>query len=714
MVGFTAPRTANAHRRKGRLRRALATTAAVALGMLGMAAGTSAAQAAELPVTFSNQSLTQGGQPVSEIEVLPYSSLRFSTDFTLASQPQAGDTFTVPIDLSGGLFGMSGTSFVLNNANGQAAADCVYTEGTGIACTFRSPVPVGTGATGDLWFNIHATKDAEATTAQVQVGGVYFDVTVKEGGGGTGPTTDNSTKSGGQYGSEGAIWVVYISNADLARFHQMGTIEFADSLRSGSDSRFIYMPQQYDPATLTVDCVPGINGAALSSFIPVGLSWSDTSFGFELSPQEVDQCLAQGGGFKTQYRTSVPGGIIKNDPEGPRPWFGYGNDAEVNGEKLHYTVNATADGGGGMSAEVAVVMVEKELTGDGAELADGQTFSVRAQYGVEDRTVSVVAGNASAIGQVPVNTPVTLSEVNLPQIEGVEWGDYTFEGEGVVDNGDGTFTFTPTQGGQTVTLKLVNVATEDEPSDDEATDDEATEAETEAEAETTEATETEAEAEAEAEATETDATEAEATETEAEATEADADATEADATETEATETEADGTDATETEATEADATETEAEADAAEAEADSTDADATEADAEATESEATETDAEATEADATEADATEADANEAEATETEATEAETEATEADATETDATESEAAETEADAAEASDSSDAADSSEADASEASDSNGGNTQLSRTGADQPIAAAAIGALLLLVGATVLLKRRRAADHE
>ena len=674
MVGFTAPRTANAHRRKGRLRRALATTAAVALGMLGMAAGTSAAQAAELPVTFSNQSLTQGGQPVSEIEVLPYSSLRFSTDFSLASQPQAGDTFVVPLDLSSGMFGMSNTSFVLNNANGQAAADCVYTEGAGITCTFRDPVPAGTGTTGDLWFNIHATKDAEATTAQVQIGGVYFDVTVKEGGGGTGPIPDISRKSGGQYGSDGALWVVYISNADLARFHEMGTVEFSDSLRSGSDSRFIYMPQQYDPTTLIVSCVPDLNGAALSTFTLVGLSWGATSFGFDLSPTEVDQCLAQGGGFKTQYRTTIPGGIIKNDPEGPRPWFGYGNDAEVNGEKLQYTVNVAAEGGGGMSADTAVVMVEKELTGDGAELADGQTFSVRAQYGSEDRTVSVVAGNASAIGQVPVNTPVTLSEVNLPVVDGVEWGDYTFEGDGVVDNGDGTFTFTPTQGGQTVTLKLVNVATEDEPSDDEATDDEATEA---------------------------DITEADATETD----------TEAEATETDATETEADGTDATE-----ADATETEAEA--TEADATETDADATEAEAEATEAtetteaEATESETTDTEAEAAEADATEADATEAEATETEATEAD--ASEADATETEATESEAAETEADAAEASDSSEAADSSDADASEASDSNGGNTQLSRTGADQPIAAAAIGALLLLVGATVLLKRRRAADHE
>lgn len=73
------------------------------------------------------------------------------------------------------------------------------------------------------------------------------------------------------------------------------------------------------------------------------------------------------------------------------------------------------------------------------------------------RTLTFKAGATVGHAPIPAGTVVTLTEIDLPAVDGVVWGVPTFSGEGVTDLGNGTATFTVIRN-QTIQITLTNLA----------------------------------------------------------------------------------------------------------------------------------------------------------------------------------------------------------------------------------------------------------------
>ncbi|PZR55340.1 hypothetical protein DNL40_02935 [Xylanimonas oleitrophica] len=108
--------------------------------------------------------------------------------------------------------------------------------------------------------------------------------------------------------------------------------------------------------------------------------------------------------------------------------------------------------------------VEKALTGGAAgEVPDGTTFTVRYTYtGADGETVeaeqTLTVGEPWTSAELPAGTVVTLTEVDLPDVPGITWGEPAFSGTGVtVDPATGQATLT-VGAGAVVEVVLTNDA----------------------------------------------------------------------------------------------------------------------------------------------------------------------------------------------------------------------------------------------------------------
>lgn len=154
--------------------------------------------------------------------------------------------------------------------------------------------------------------------------------------------------------------------------------------------------------------------------------------------------------FTTPDSTPVSGDLLKNN-------------VTVNGYQTD-TVVKVAGASAWLREDYAQFAIKKVITGtEASDVPVGTNFAVRYHYvGAGGATVvknMTVPYNMLSVASdwVPAGTTFTISEISLPTIDGVSWGNYTLTGTGVTKNSDGTYSVTPAAG-TTAQLSLTNIA----------------------------------------------------------------------------------------------------------------------------------------------------------------------------------------------------------------------------------------------------------------
>nr|WP_245190301.1 DUF5979 domain-containing protein [Leucobacter exalbidus] len=150
-------------------------------------------------------------------------------------------------------------------------------------------------------------------------------------------------------------------------------------------------------------------------------------------------------------------------------WGGTGVKIEANGD-------VTATIGHDAAAQVTLtnhaatstggISFIKQLTGDAVDAVPADTeFKVRASWdagkGVESKDLTINTVTPTPLGEeLPAGTVVTLTELERPEIAGVDWGSIVFSGEQVTPvDGESAQIFVSDQQGTTELLTVTNEAT---------------------------------------------------------------------------------------------------------------------------------------------------------------------------------------------------------------------------------------------------------------
>ncbi|PWD50991.1 hypothetical protein C8046_10330 [Serinibacter arcticus] len=454
---MSAPRVRQPTTTSARRRVAAALTAAAA-ALIGSVAIAGPAAAADVSIAVSNATLRGSSDDVGELD--PGEWLRFDAD--LATPPgsivRAGDTFSVTLPAALRL--VSAAPFTMTDTAGAAVATCVYqadTDPQNLVCTFTNAEPIQDWA-GKIWFTAAVENQPGEVDLTFKVNDtVIVPFTGTIGTGPTGPSEpDDFDKGSGIHTSyEYISWGLSIPSSRTAELRGLATVTISDDLVNDDpefkphaidpDSfRFVRYAvdagggfawgtaQEVDPSLFTV----GFRGPATA---PTGFTISTTGSIFEA-----------GYYYRVEYTTDPIGGVYI-------PGDKYKNDAEIAGNAVTSTSTVMAYGGGaGDGSRYVDFSITKQVTGEA--VPDDTTFTVEVTApGHDPRTLTVVNGGLAQSGYYPVGTTLTVSEVDLPAVPGITWGEVTVAGDGVVDNGDGTWSLTPA-GGTTAVLTLTNVA----------------------------------------------------------------------------------------------------------------------------------------------------------------------------------------------------------------------------------------------------------------
>ncbi len=157
--------------------------------------------------------------------------------------------------------------------------------------------------------------------------------------------------------------------------------------------------------------------------------------------------------YRVLYWTKIDGKTFDGDV--------YKNKATVNKKTVEADFTWTAIGGGtGSGKEYTRFSIAKSVEGSGADKVPADTkYTVKYTADGEEDTLTFAAGEENRLNskRYKIGTEFTITEVNLPEIEGIEWGDYEITGNGVSKNDDGGYTVTP-KTHEPVKLNLVNKA----------------------------------------------------------------------------------------------------------------------------------------------------------------------------------------------------------------------------------------------------------------
>ncbi|WP_261166238.1 DUF5979 domain-containing protein [Microbacterium sp. Marseille-Q6965] len=304
---------------------------------------------------------------------------------------------------------------------------------------------------GDTWIPLEVTADGtpvavgdlpvgtivqlRETAERPVVGGVEWgDVTI----GGTGVTYDAATGVASfTIGTGGAVSVIVTNTAKaLGGFAALKQVVGDGAARVPAEATFTLEYSTDDGGTW-------LPLAVRADGVPVSVS--DLPAGTVVQLRE------------TAERPAVP----------PVQW----GPVTISGEGVDYdadsgTATFTIGGAGTVTltvtntAELApgAFAVTKLLSGSAAgEVPAGTEFTI--QYALDDgptRTATIVAGETWASAEIPAGTTVTVSEVELPDVDGAVWGTPAISVDGAPQGATATFVV---GAAQTVTVSLTNTAT---------------------------------------------------------------------------------------------------------------------------------------------------------------------------------------------------------------------------------------------------------------
>lgn len=323
-----------------------------------------------------------------------------------------GDFFVVafpePIGVSNATFNLEKEGEVLGTCVSSQAADT-------ITCTLNALAATKTGLTGSI------IAEAQAVTV-----GTYEKVTFNAGTDhaitttfpsgqvlpeNRGPVPSEVSKTAWQTSNADEIlWSVYAPSKDFDAGAQITIVD-----------RLVGNHTFPDPLG-TFRILVYADDAAWASGTTSTLPTSDYTLSIDADRRGFTLTFANDepgtdGLYQLQYMTQLPAGSQTGEI--------FGNTATVNGQEARYEqvyrnrIIGTLDGPGTGS-----ILVAKTVSGQGAALADGKTFSIQASWtdaeGSHTQTLTPTANGASAVlSDIPTGTVVTLTELTTTDIEGV-------------------------------------------------------------------------------------------------------------------------------------------------------------------------------------------------------------------------------------------------------------------------------------------------------
>ncbi len=422
-----------------------ATVLAIA-GLLGATLPATAAPTVTYPGAVSDLRLStaSGSGALGQWE-----KVRISGEWSVPDGAKGGETFgmTLPAEFSREAAG----SFALSDPATEAVlADCVVSAGHGpdVVCTLTSEVEGLEDVGGTFWMQAQASSATTSETVTFDLGDT-LEVVDLPGVGGIGADGTTESAEPYKYGSETATegrlrWKVGIPSGHV----DAGGFTIVDTLDAGLARHRYTGEMRVDQrvvhdGVLTGEWAPVDPARYEAVFADDGLSFRLTASGLPTS----------GFAYELVYFTKADAPVLAGDV--------FGNRAVVNTTELTATHTVHETGGGDGSGVVYTTFsIAKALTGAQSPAARDAEYTVR--YAVEGSnaptaTLSVPVGQAVTSARAPLGSTFVIEEIDLPVIDGVEWGEWTISGDGVVDAGDGTYEVTPgTAAG--VALTLTNIA----------------------------------------------------------------------------------------------------------------------------------------------------------------------------------------------------------------------------------------------------------------
>jgi len=377
-----------------------------------------------------------------------------TADWAVPDSAVGGETFgmTLPSELRR----VVDAAFELKNATDDVVGSCVISDDDApvLTCTLTDFVNDRDDVHGSVWFKAEAVAATTASTLTFEGGGAPILADIPGEGGIVqlpDPAPTSAAKVGWQSAQDGRwAWMVSVPSglAEDGRFTVTDTL-----VPGGPDAESHSLVESVDISWRPVDEDGNLAGPAArvpdADIIENTFAAGGKSFTIIVGNVPADQKRV----YQIQYLTAPDGAFFRGDT--------YRNDAMVQSTKASgsftYTGFAGGNGDGGMYTRFSIA---KSVSGDAASSIPADTvFTVQYEVAGETRTLPVTVGEGERVlsERYPIGSTFVISEIDIPAIDGVEWKDYTITGEGVQDNGDGTYAITPGRS-DTVALGLDNVA----------------------------------------------------------------------------------------------------------------------------------------------------------------------------------------------------------------------------------------------------------------
>ncbi|WP_151953086.1 Ig-like domain-containing protein [Brevibacterium sp. Marseille-P9724] len=408
----------------------------------------------EVNVTFNGK---DGGQAKVDDEV------KVTAKWNVPNGAKAGETFgmTLPKEFSNYA---NGEFAVPDTKTGETVAECKVTNDPAptVTCTLTDFVNGKEDVGGELWFLATLDETTDKNTVDFTIDGKAVPVPVPGDGGigpvGPGHASNDPLKYSARtkLGSDLIAWGIQFPNT----IAEDGTVTVTDALVD--DTEF----ERHKVNDFDVE-VEYRNVDADGNFVE-GEDWTSVDpADFETDVKEGDKDFTvtvknvptdKRVQYRVLYWTKMDGKAFEGDV--------YKNTAKVNGKDVDAEYEYTAIGGGtGSGKEYTRFSIAKSVEGDGADQVPADTkYTVKYTAGDEEDTLELKAGEENRVNskRYKIGTEFKITEVNLPEIDGINWGDYEITGEGVSKNDDGSFSVTP-ETNEPVKLNLVNKAEKPEP-----------------------------------------------------------------------------------------------------------------------------------------------------------------------------------------------------------------------------------------------------------
>lgn len=415
--------------------RAIAALAALIVAILtvGIALPASAAPTVTYPDAISNLSIVK--EDGSSSPTAQWERVRIEGTWSVPDGAVAGETFgmTLPDEFS--RYG-SGAFSISDPDTGEVLAECQVADGAGpeLVCTLTAAVVGHEDVGGDFWLSGIAEESTTSETVEFEIGDQIVVVDLP-GEGGIIP--EDLTEWGEPYKFASATtvpgvirWTVGIPSSYVSD----GSFDVSDQLDPSLENH-------HYTGEVWLDQRPVVDGELVGEWTSLDASTYSMTFAPDYKSFEFSaDGLPEGGyAYRLAYNTQADGVVLVGDI--------FGNTAMVGGTQTTAAHTSEVAGGGtGTGAEYTRFSIEKVVTGDQADAASGSTFTVEYSVKGSDepaKRMSVTVGQPVKSDRALLGSTFIIEEVDLPEIANVEWGAWTLEGDGVVQQADGTYEVTP-------------------------------------------------------------------------------------------------------------------------------------------------------------------------------------------------------------------------------------------------------------------------------